>query len=141
MSEIPLISEGSSTMFATRTGPLLTHRRVLIVEDNPDGRESLRRLVGTRGFEVEVAEDGPRGVRKALEWEPDVAIVDIGLPVLDGYGVARRVREALGGRVFLIALTGYSGLEVRRLALAAGFDEYLTKATDLDELLRLLGSA
>jgi len=127
----------SVSRIATTGVPL---RRVLIIDDNPDGRESLRRLVLTRGFEVEVAEDGPRGVRKALDWEPHVAIVDIGLPVLDGYGVARRIREGLGSRVVLLALTGHSGPEARRMALDAGFDAHLTKATDLDELLLLLGS-
>jgi len=137
---LPLISGGSSTMSTTRTVTGVTPRRVLIIDDNRDGRESLRRLVLTRGFEVEVAEDGLHGLRKAIDWEPDVAIVDIGLPGLDGYEVARRVRQALGGRVVLVALTGYCGPEVRKLALDAGFDEQLTKATDLDELLLLLGS-
>ena len=127
-------------MSTTHSAPEVPHRRVLIIDDNPDGRDALGRLVRTRGFEVEVAEDGPRGVRKALDWEPDVAIVDISLPVLDGYEVARRVRKGLGGRIQLFALTGHSGPEIRRLALAAGFDEYLTKATDLDRLLQLLGS-
>jgi len=136
----PLISGEIEVMSTTRTATRVQARRVLIVEDNADGRESLRLLVGMRGFEVEVAVDGFQGVNKALDWEPDVAIVDIGLPMLDGYEVARLIRETLGGRVVLLALTGYSGPEVRRKALDAGFDEHLTKATDLDELLRLLGS-
>src|SRR5262249_52886350 len=69
--------------------------RVLIVEDNRDSRESLRWLLELWGHEVEVAEDGQRGVAKALHWKPDTAVVDIGLPLLDGYQVARQVRAAL----------------------------------------------
>jgi DNA-binding response OmpR family regulator len=127
-------------MSVTRTDPN-PPRRVLIVEDNPDGRESLRRLVDIWGFAVDVAEDGLRGVHRALEWEPHAAIVDIGLPVLDGYGVARRVREALGGRVLLIALTAYADAEARRLALDAGFDQHMAKPADLARLESLLGPA
>jgi CheY-like chemotaxis protein len=118
-----------------------TCRRVLIVEDNPDSRESLQRLIRMCGHEVAVAEDGPRGVSQALNWEPDIAIVDIGLPVFDGYEVARRIRESRGPRPRLIALTGYTGAEVRRRAFEAGFDEHLAKGTDLDHLLDMLGSA
>ena len=113
-------------------------RRVLIVEDNRDSRETLRILIGMWNFEVEVAQDGFDGVRAALDWEPDIAIVDIGLPGIDGYEVARRVRRAFGGRVLLIALTGYNGSEDRRLAFEAGFDEYMAKGADLDILQGML---
>src|SRR5205823_357735 len=81
--------------------------RVLVVEDNPDTRRTLRILLELRGFQVQEAPDGQEGVRQALEWHPDVAVVDIGLPVLDGYEVARRVRAALDRRTLLIALTAY----------------------------------
>jgi DNA-binding response OmpR family regulator len=73
-------------------------RHILLVEDNPDGRESLRLLLSMLGHEVEVAADGDEGVRKALDHHPEVAIVDIGLPKLDGYQVGKRVRSALSGR-------------------------------------------
>jgi DNA-binding response OmpR family regulator len=66
--------------------------RVLVVEDNPDGREALRILLDIQGFAVEAAPDGEQGVQKALSWKPDAAVVDIGLPLLDGFEVARRVR-------------------------------------------------
>jgi two-component system, sensor histidine kinase len=116
-------------------------RRVLVVEDNPDGRETLRLLLGLWGHQVEVAEDGLRGVQKALDWRPDVAIVDIGLPLLDGYEVARRVRARLKGKVRLIALTAYGSPEDRAWALASGFDYHLVKPCDLRELLQLLEPA
>jgi len=116
----------------------VAQRRVLIIEDNPDGRESLEFLVRLWGFEVQVAQDGLAGLGKALDWKPDIAIVDINLPLLDGYEVARRVRSALDGHVYLVALTANGGSENRRLALEAGFDCHLTKPADLDELLHLL---
>src|SRR5438067_13523369 len=86
-------------------------RRVLVVEDNPDSRLSLHLLLEMRGYDVEEAEDGLRGVRKALDWQPDVAVVDIGLPVFDGYEVARQLKAALGGSIRLIALTAYGRTE------------------------------
>jgi CheY-like chemotaxis protein len=113
-------------------------RRVLIVEDNPDCRDTLCQLLRLNGFEVEQAGDGQEGVRKALAWRPEAAVVDIGLPLLDGYEVARRLRHALDGLIRLIALTGYGQPEDRRQAFAAGFDHHLTKPADPDDLVRLL---
>jgi len=112
-------------------------RRVLVVEDNPDSRETLRTLLELWGHHVEVAGDGRQGVEKALDWRPEVAVVDIGLPLLDGYEVARRVKAALDG-VRLIALTAYGQPQDRRRAFEAGFDIHLTKPADPDELRRLL---
>jgi CheY-like chemotaxis protein len=116
-------------------------RRVLVVEDHPDTRESLRTLLRAWGHEVEVAGDGAQGLAKALGWRPEVAVLDIGLPRLDGYEVARRVRPAVGGEVRLIALTGYGAAEDRQRAFAAGFDHHLTKPADPDELRRLVATA
>ena len=113
-------------------------RRVLVVEDNPDTRETLCLLLRLSGFQVEVAGDGLEGVRKALAWRPEAAVVDIGLPVLDGYEVARCLRQALADRILLVALTGYGQPEDRRRAFAAGFDHHLTKPADPDHLVRLL---
>jgi CheY-like chemotaxis protein len=116
-------------------------RRVLVVEDNPDTRESLRTMLRGWGHEVEVAGDGAQGLAKALGWRPEVAVLDIGLPRLDGYEVARRVRPAVGGEVRLIALTGYGAAEDRQRAFAAGFDHHLTKPADPEELRRLVATA
>ena len=81
------------------------------------------------------------GVARALEVRPDVALVDVGLPGLDGYAVARRIRPAAGGEgIRLVALPGYGQLEDRRRALEAGFDAHLVKPVDVDALLRLLNS-
>ncbi len=113
-------------------------RKVLIVEDHADCRETLRRVLELRGFEVDVAENGRKGVAKAIAWGPSAAVVDIGLPELDGYQVAREVRGALRENIRLIALTGYSQYQDRRQAYASGFDHFLTKPADIDELTRLL---
>jgi CheY-like chemotaxis protein len=114
-------------------------RRVLVVEDNTDGRESLQAVLEIWGFEVEGAEDGRQGVEKALSWHPHYAVVDINLPIMDGYEVARRLRAALGVEVFLVALTARGQPEDRSAAFRAGFNAHLTKPADLDTLACLLG--
>jgi CheY-like chemotaxis protein len=108
---------------------------VLIVEDNPDGRESLRILLELYGYAVAVAADGIEGVDKALRLHPDVVLIDIGLPRLDGYEVCRRLREALGHDVRLIACTAYSDPVMRQRAFDVGFDEFQVKPMNLDELI------
>jgi CheY-like chemotaxis protein len=116
-----------------------SHLRILVVEDNRDGRESLRDLLEIWGHEVELAENGPDGVKQALGSQFDVALIDIGLPGLDGNEVAQRIRAALDGdRMALVAMTGYGQPEDRRRALQAGFDAYLVKPVDPNELARTL---
>ena len=113
--------------------------RILVVEDNHDGRESLRDLLELWGYEVETAANGPEGVDAALHSLPDVALVDIGLPGLDGNEVAQRIRAVLDGdAMVLIAMTGYGQPEDRRRAIQAGFDAYLVKPVDPGELARIL---
>ena len=114
-------------------------RHILLVEDNPDVRDTLRALLELDGHQVEVAPDGTWGVELAVALQPDIALVDIGLPGLDGYQVARQVRAALNGSTMrLIAMTGYGQPEDRRRALEAGFDAHLVKPVDLEALNRLL---
>jgi len=117
-----------------------TPRHVVIVEDNDDGRESLAALLRLLGHRVDVAEDGPRGLEAVLSLRPEVALVDLDLPHLNGFEVARGVRQGLGGGVLLIALTGHSQPEDREQALKAGFDAHLAKPVDLEELQRLLAT-
>jgi CheY-like chemotaxis protein len=111
---------------------------ILIVEDYPDGRESLRTLLEAWGHQVEVAVDGRDGLQKGLAVRPELALIDIGLPYLDGYQVAEKLRAALGNRIFLVACTAYGRPEDRRRALAAGFDIHLVKPVDLDDLAHWL---
>lgn len=113
-------------------------RRILVIEDNPDSRETLRLVLQSWGHQIQVAPDGLTGLQKALTWQPDVAVVDIGLPLLDGFQVAERIRASLGDRIFLLALTGYAQPHDRRRACEAGFDVLLSKPANLDELEHLL---
>jgi two-component system, sensor histidine kinase len=113
-------------------------RHILVVEDNPDAREMLRVSLELEGHRVEAAEDGLRGVETALLSRPEVALVDIGLPGLNGYEVATRLRAALGRSIALIALTGYGQPEDRERTRRAGFDAHLVKPVDPDTLTRLL---
>jgi signal transduction histidine kinase/DNA-binding response OmpR family regulator len=110
---------------------------IVVVEDNADIRDTLRALLELKGHKVEEAEDGRSGVNLILSRCPSVALVDIGLPDLDGYQLARALR-AQPSPTRLIAMTGYGRPEDRRLALEAGFDAHLVKPVDFDDLTRLL---
>jgi CheY-like chemotaxis protein len=117
--------------------------RVLVVEDNDDIRETLKDLLELCGHEVDTAADGASGVERTLALRPDVALIDIGLPGLDGYQVARRLRAELGSsgtRPKLIALTGYGQPGDKQRALDAGFDAHLVKPVDYDDLAHLLSA-
>ena len=113
-------------------------RRVLIVEDNDDVRQMLRILLEHEGHEVFEAVDGTEGVRAASRVRPDLALVDLGLPILDGYEVARFIRRQDHQPQRLVALTGYGQAEDRERALRAGFDDHLVKPVDPDRLAELL---
>jgi CheY-like chemotaxis protein len=124
---------------ARLAGPVPTRPcRVLLVDDCEQGRRALRLLLEGWGHEVREADDGLCGVRLALSWRPDVALVDIDMPLIDGYGLARRVRQALGDGVRLVALTGR---DERALALAAGFDEHLLKPAEPEVIRWAVGGA
>jgi signal transduction histidine kinase/CheY-like chemotaxis protein len=118
-----------------------TSRRILVIEDNPDIRDLLRMKLRQLGQQVEAAEDGTKGLEKLLASPSEVALVDIGLPGMDGYEIARRAREQLGDRVYLVALTGYGQVEDKEKALAAGFDVHLTKPADFVDLQNVLALA
>jgi CheY-like chemotaxis protein len=98
-------------------------------------------LARSWGHEAAVANDGPAALIVAIDFEPDMAVVDIGLPGMDGYEVARRLRKAAPERsLYLLAMTGYGREEDRKLALAAGFDEHLVKPADLEKLEHMLAT-
>ena len=119
--------------------PASVARKILIVEDNRDGCEMLRDLLRSWGHDVTEARDGLEGLNAMRRQLPEVALVDVGLPGLDGYEVARQVRALPNGdKVCLLAVTGYGQPEDRRRAKEAGFDHHLVKPVNLHKLERLL---
>jgi CheY-like chemotaxis protein len=129
--------EGSFTCDASVVSP----KRILIIEDQADQREALRLALSLRGHVVYAAADGRSGVALVEGERPDVVIVDIGLPHMDGYEVARRIRTLnYGAAVRLVALTGYGQPEDRARAQEAGFDLHLVKPVDNQRLDQVLGN-
>jgi signal transduction histidine kinase len=115
-------------------------RRILIVEDNRDAREILRTVLEMSGHSVLDASDGAAAIRMAGESAPDVVVLDIGLPDVDGFEVARRIRARLGAKVRLIGVSGYGDDDARRAGRDAGFDAHLVKPVAPEALLRSLGT-
>jgi PAS domain S-box-containing protein len=119
-----------------------TARRVLIVEDNRDAREMFKTMLALAGHDVMEAEEGVSGLEMLRKLRPDVAIIDVGLPGLNGYELVRRFRAEAGGKaVLLVALTGYGTPEARERSRQAGFDHHLTKPVDPETLQKLVFSA
>ena len=124
-------------MSATENSPAIP--RVLVVDDNADAADSLATLLGVMGYEVRTAYDGPEAIEAADEFNPAVALLDIGLPKLSGYDIARHVRARRGDEVLLVAITGWGQEEDRRRSREAGFDHHFTKPADFGVLLELIG--
>ena len=120
----------------------VTSRRVLIVDDNVDSAESLRMVVTLAGHEVGVAFNGKDAIAAALRTLPHAVMLDLGLPDIDSYAVAREIRshEALRG-VVIVATTGSNRAEDIEKARNAGIDEHMTKPLDLDRLLAIIDEA
>ena len=114
--------------------------RILVVEDNEDARVMMRHLLESHGQIVEEANDGMSGLTAALSGPPDVMIVDLGLPKIDGYQLARQIRIALTDPPYLIAVTGYGQPQDRERAIAAGFDAFLVKPIEYAELEKVLAN-
>jgi len=114
-------------------------KRILVVDDDPDNRETMEMCLSMFGHRIELAEDGEEAIEKALKSHPDVAFIDIGLPKLNGYEVAQTIRKRPGGEsIVLIALSGYGRAEDKARALEAGFDAHLTKPVNLETLTKIL---
>jgi len=113
-------------------------RRVLVVDDNEDAADSLAMLLTVRGDEVRIAYDGAQAVEAEHDFNPEVVLLDIGLPKLSGYDVARTIRSARGHGVLIIAITGWGQEDDRRRAREAGFDHHFTKPVDFEMLLDLI---
>jgi CheY-like chemotaxis protein/nitrogen-specific signal transduction histidine kinase len=142
---LPQVEEtaaASTRAISAPPGPSQRSLRIVVVDDNEDIRMTMRDLLESWGHTVAVAEDGQRGIEVIVKERPDVAIVDIGLPELDGCAVASRVRQTLGNGVLrLIAMTGYGALKDRQRAMGAGFDSYLIKPASAGSLMDALATA
>ena len=114
--------------------------RILVVDDNKDAADGLGKLLRMLGHDVQTAYDGPEALAIAAKFHLDVAILDIGLPKLNGYQVAHRIKENQGKRVILIAVTGWGQENDRRRSKQAGFDHHLTKPIEFADLTKLLAS-
>jgi len=126
---------------ATIAGPgrLPGHYRVLVVDDNADGAESVGRLLEVMGHEARVARDGTEALTTIESFKPEIVLLDIGLPGLSGYEVARRIREQPGGTAMvLVALTGWGQAEDRRRSREAGLDLHWVKPVNARALAKLL---
>ena len=121
------------------TGPAL---RVLVVDDNVDAAKVLKLLVQEAGHVVRMVHTGPTAVAAALDFRPDVMLLDIGLPELDGLEVAKRIRqEPLLHDIVLVAMTGYGQAADRQRMQEAGFDHYLIKPADFEKVRQILAAA
>jgi CheY-like chemotaxis protein len=120
----------------------VTPKRILVVDDNDDQVESLAMLLSLMGHQVLRASNGSEAIERAVEFKPDLMLVDIGMPGMQGYEVARRIREEKSlEHVTLVAQTGWGGEEDRRRSAEAGFDRHLVKPVTLetlDEVVRSL---
>jgi CheY-like chemotaxis protein len=140
---LPLTSRRTEPVVALpgmKTAP--TQRcSILLIEDNHDAADSLSAFLVESGHEVTLANDGIAGLHKATGGTYDVAIIDIGLPGMDGYEIAERIRSEARHPTVLIALTGYGGSEQRRRAHGAGIHRHLVKPVDPDLLLQVVSQA
>lgn len=129
-------SKGRGAESAVSTG----RPRVLVVDDNVDTAKAMSLLLSESGYEVRVAHQGREALEAAREMRPEFVLLDIGLPEMDGYQVARAIRRE-GGKALLVAISGYAAEEDRRRSAEAGFDRHLVKPVDFDEVVGLLREA
>lgn len=139
---LPVLASSGSASSAPAAPPLattVTPRRILVVDDNADAADMLAEVLREVGHEVVVAHDGPDALRAVEGFAPEVAVLDIGLPVMDGYELAVKLRERLQtSPPRLMALTGYGQDHDRERSRVAGFESHLVKPLQLDSLLRVI---
>ena len=143
---LPLVAADAPAVRAAGTiappsGPARHPRNILVVDDNQDAAELIAEALAAAGHDVRTAFDGPAALAISEEFDPDVVFLDIGLPVMDGYEVARRMRASDGKRMRLVAITGYGQEADRKRALAAGFDSHLVKPVPIEVTLAIASSS
>ena len=139
---MPPTDAPQSTLSVSETGqPTTRSLRVLVVDDNVDTVLSFTMLLQASGHDAQAAHDGPTAVQAALDYRPDVMLLDIGLPGLNGYEVAKRIRQQPDLKnVVLVALTGYGQEADRQTSLQAGFNQHLVKPVPFDQLQQILAT-
>ncbi|MGE3774446.1 MAG: ATP-binding protein [Gammaproteobacteria bacterium] len=137
---LPLTEAPTSSPSPPAAATRCAARRILVVDDNCDAADSMAMILGHLGADVEVAYGGHECLEAYSRYEPDVVLLDIGMPGIDGYEVARRLRAQDPGGAVLVALTGWGQEEARRKGRDAGFDHHLVKPVDLERLRALLDS-
>ncbi|HET7362791.1 MAG TPA: ATP-binding protein, partial [Burkholderiales bacterium] len=135
---IPAVEPPAAARTRLRAPSTVPARDVLVVEDNDDARETLKRMLELAGHHVRVAVDGSAALDAVRSAMPDIALIDIGLPQMDGYEVARRIRAVHDKRPLLVAITGYGLPEDRNRSREAGFDMHLVKPVDNATLAEVL---
>ena len=134
-----MLAPAASALGDSARTPAKAQQRVLVVDDNVDNAQGLAMLLEMTGHATRLAHDGPAAVQAAIDYQPDVVLLDIGLPGLDGYKVAQRIRQQAGlENVVLGALTGYGQDSDRQRSQDAGFDHYLVKPADFSEIEKIL---
>ena len=142
LPSLPLPPDTTLPLVADKIIPTSRLLRVLVVDDNVDSAETLGMLLRASGHDVRTAHDGPSALSAALEYVPDAVFLDIGLPLMNGYEVAKRIREQPDlENVLLIALTGYGQDTDRQASLLAGFEQHLVKPARLEQMLQILAVA
>jgi PAS domain S-box-containing protein len=136
MVHLPLGAQRATEARADQSvRPRTSGRRILVVDDNVDAAEMLAIVLGELGHQVRIAHDGPSALAVAAELEPEIAVLDLGLPVMDGYELASRLLDAYGaGGIRLVAITGYGQVEDRQRTRDAGFHAHLVKPVELKDL-------
>jgi PAS domain S-box-containing protein len=138
---LPMVAGAEDGEAAVNRPQAVATCRVLVAEDIPDAAEMLRLMIECMGHHVRVAIDGAQAVEMATEFNPQIALLDLGMPRMDGYEAARRIRAALGRSVVLVALTGWGQEQDQRRAYAAGFDYHVTKPAEPEVIESLIASA
>jgi CheY-like chemotaxis protein len=142
---LPIATSSSDTTPAipvSTSVPVAGFMRILVVDDNVDTAESMTMLVEMLGHTVKTEHDGHSALRTAFEFRPDVVLLDIGLPGLNGYEVASRIRQQPSlNNTLLVAITGYGHESDRQIALKAGIDHHLVKPVDFERVRRILLAA
>jgi PAS domain S-box-containing protein len=136
---LPIAAGAEREVSAPAAAPLIRNR-VVVIDDHADAANATAMLIAALGGEAHVACDGERGLAEVLAVRPDLVLLDIGMPGLDGYETCRRIRRTLGSSVVIVALTGWGQEQDKQAAVLAGFDAHLTKPADPAALARLLAS-